>query len=329
MKENALVRICKIMRYGSIGILGLACLLSVLAFGGSWGSACDLASQFRLPYLWIQSLGLMMFLGCRQWKWAGVVMVFLIVGASQILPFYGTEPLKMQPLPYRIRLLQLNTWASNRQPQRIADLIAETRPDVVALEELTAENYRVLKAQPAIQSFLVQIRLESGRLLLLSRYPLVGKPNFGASPPWVQAKIRVDGQILTVVAVHTGRPIGDDGQYGWQMDRLGRLVAQIPPPVVVLGDFNTGPWSAAFNRLLRPAHLHNTQSGFGVEATYPTFIPKTQIPWPLPFLPLDHALVSPDVQVLKRWNGPPVGSDHLPMLVEVAFGSGASLGAGW
>lgn len=324
MRENALVRIVKMMCYGPIGILGLACLLSVLAFGGGWGSAWDLVSHFRLPYLWIQGLGLMMLLGCRQWKWAGVVMV----NASQILPFYRTEPLKMQPLAHRVRLLQLNTWASNRHPQRIVALISKTRPDVVALEELTAENYNVLKAQPAMRAFPVQIRLESGRLVLLSRYPLVGKPKIGAFPSWLQAKICVDDQFLTIVVVHTDRPIGDYAQYRWQMDRLGRLVAQLPQPVVVLGDLNTGPWSVPFNSLLRQAHLRNTQNGFGLEASYPCVIPKTQIPWPLPFLPLDHALVSPDVQVLKRWNGPPIGSDHLPVLVDVAFGSGALLGAG-
>jgi endonuclease/exonuclease/phosphatase family metal-dependent hydrolase len=38
--------------------------------------------------------------------------------------------------------------------------------------------------------------------------------------------------------------------------------------------------------------------------------------WPLA-LPIDHCLVSEKVEVVDRWMGPDVGSDHYPLVVDV------------
>jgi endonuclease/exonuclease/phosphatase (EEP) superfamily protein YafD len=34
-------------------------------------------------------------------------------------------------------------------------------------------------------------------------------------------------------------------------------------------------------------------------------------------IPLDHCLVSPELAVVDRRRGPHVGSDHLPLLIEI------------
>ena len=54
--------------------------------------------------------------------------------------------------------------------------------------------------------------------------------------------------------------------------------------------------------------------GFGVQATWPSVyrIPPMMIP-------IDHCLVSPDVRVVGRRVGPHIGSDHLPVIVELQF----------
>ena len=43
--------------------------------------------------------------------------------------------------------------------------------------------------------------------------------------------------------------------------------------------------------------------------------------WPAEYCPLgitiDHCLVSPDIEVKQRLVGPDVGSDHLPVIVDL------------
>ncbi len=57
--------------------------------------------------------------------------------------------------------------------------------------------------------------------------------------------------------------------------------------------------------------LATTVSGFGLKPTWPTSLPLLMIP-------LDHCLLSPGLRVTSFEVGPRVGSDHLPVLVEIA-----------
>jgi len=36
-------------------------------------------------------------------------------------------------------------------------------------------------------------------------------------------------------------------------------------------------------------------------------------------IPIDHVLVTPDLQILRFELGPPVGADHLPIWVELKW----------
>lgn len=38
---------------------------------------------------------------------------------------------------------------------------------------------------------------------------------------------------------------------------------------------------------------------------------------PIPLIPIDHFLLSPDVKVVSREVGPEVGSDHRPVTIDV------------
>ncbi len=57
----------------------------------------------------------------------------------------------------------------------------------------------------------------------------------------------------------------------------------------------------------------------GMATAYKLF----QWSWPASFwllaIPIDHALVSEDVRVLDRRMGPSIGSDHLPIVLDIAL----------
>jgi endonuclease/exonuclease/phosphatase (EEP) superfamily protein YafD len=99
---------------------------------------------------------------------------------------------------------------------------------------------------------------------------------------------------------------------------LARMIGAEHDPVVLAGDLNSTGWSPRFTDLLADARLRDSRQGFGVQASWPT-------QFMLLGIPIDHCLVSPEIQVLDRRVGGPVGSDHLPIVIDVRLPSGQSL----
>jgi endonuclease/exonuclease/phosphatase (EEP) superfamily protein YafD len=77
-----------------------------------------------------------------------------------------------------------------------------------------------------------------------------------------------------------------------------------------VGDLNTTPWGHAFRALVLDSGLRDSSRGFGFQWSWPASF------WPLG-IPIDHALVSDGVNVLDRRMGPSIGSDHLPLVVDI------------
>jgi endonuclease/exonuclease/phosphatase (EEP) superfamily protein YafD len=95
-----------------------------------------------------------------------------------------------------------------------------------------------------------------------------------------------------------------------QLRALAHLAAGLEPPKVLIGDFNLSPWSPFFPPLLKQAGLVNARDGFGILPTWPTFFVPAMIP-------LDHCLVSPEARVTNIETGPDIGSDHLPLIIDL------------
>jgi endonuclease/exonuclease/phosphatase family metal-dependent hydrolase len=92
-----------------------------------------------------------------------------------------------------------------------------------------------------------------------------------------------------------------------QLDYIGRLAEQ-SGPTVVMGDMNCEP------QVLR-GHARLRRSGLWLPdetpATFPSWRPSRSI---------DHVLVSPDVTIHALKTLPALGSDHLPLAVEIGVG---------
>jgi endonuclease/exonuclease/phosphatase (EEP) superfamily protein YafD len=71
-------------------------------------------------------------------------------------------------------------------------------------------------------------------------------------------------------------------------------------------------WSPWYRRLRAETRLTNARRGFGVMASWPAYLP------PVMRLPIDHCLVSDELIVTDCRLGPAFGSDHLPLIVDIA-----------
>ena len=96
------------------------------------------------------------------------------------------------------------------------------------------------------------------------------------------------------------------------MEAITRVAASAEPPLVVAGDFNAAPWSHTVRELAERGEVRLVRRGLDVS--------KSFRPIPGFGLPLDHVLVSDAWQVLAMEYGPPGGSDHAPLIVDLRLG---------
>jgi endonuclease/exonuclease/phosphatase (EEP) superfamily protein YafD len=133
------------------------------------------------------------------------------------------------------------------------------------------------------------------------------------------ARIRAGHRTFSLLAAHPPPPV--NGRLfrirNEQLRELGRLAMALDSPKAILGDLNTSPWSPFFLALLEQSSLNNARDGFGILPTWPTFFVPAMIP-------LDHCLVSPGTRVRHIRTGPDIGSDHLPLIIDLLVQSGAS-----
>jgi endonuclease/exonuclease/phosphatase (EEP) superfamily protein YafD len=83
--------------------------------------------------------------------------------------------------------------------------------------------------------------------------------------------------------------------------------------VIIAGDLNVSMWSPFYRSLIKRSGLHNARQGFGILPTQSGISPQFAI-----FsAPIDHCLVSSDIQVKNFRLGRHIGSDHLPIIADL------------
>jgi endonuclease/exonuclease/phosphatase (EEP) superfamily protein YafD len=129
--------------------------------------------------------------------------------------------------------------------------------------------------------------------------------------PTVFAELALRGARLRIVLTHPPPPISARA-LAMQYVQLAEIAPRAAGagPVVIMGDFNATPWSRPFAWLREHTGLCDSRAGFGIQASYPTESTLLRIP-------IDHLLASCTVGVRDRRIGRDVGSDHVPVLVDL------------
>jgi endonuclease/exonuclease/phosphatase (EEP) superfamily protein YafD len=293
----------------------LAALGTLLGYAARYAWICDLAGHFRAQYCLVLSIAAPIF-WLEGWAIAGNVAAALAaLNAAHILPLY-VPGASAPPIGPSFRVLICNVSWRNRRHGPLLALISRAQPDLILLMETTPEWARSLEALDAAYPYAERAIMEQGSgIVLLSRTPFAQSRvvRIGhARGPSIIASVDVGGRPVTVVGIHPHSPTTARA-YRFRNEQIlataDRLRA-LPRPLVLMGDFNTTSWTWPFGKLLEVSGLGDSRAGRGFQPT-----------WPLPFwrpfrIPIDHCLVSPEVVVLRREVGPPIGSDHAPVILE-------------
>lgn len=133
--------------------------------------------------------------------------------------------------------------------------------------------------------------------------------------------VPVGSETLAVVAIHLAALTEPGGYRRWHQEvhALGRYLAHVPEPYIVVGDFNASVFRPAMGRLMRMARLHDAHDVVGQGLTRSLKLGASGWPASIPaFTRVDHALLSEGVAVMEVHNLPTAGSDHHPFVVTLA-----------
>ncbi len=305
------------VRRGAVGILILlvaaAALVSLLGYLGRWWWPLDLLAHFRVQYFLALAVSMPLLWIAGRRRWAGLAGVLAAVNACCIAPYFFAPDCAKESDGAGLRIVSINVNFTNDRADLVLDFVNQQSPDAVVVLEYTQAWQDGLASLEAAYPY---VRLQSDTALY-SRRPLSDVKVTqlgGVYAPAISATIDTDAGPLSLVAAHPISPVG-----GWrsrlrnrQLRELATLVNEQPHPVVLVGDLNTTPWSPYFTDLLRDAKLTDARRGFGVRPSWPEPLRLSLLQ-----IPIDHCLVGEGVCVRKFAVGSPVGSDHLPIVVDV------------
>jgi endonuclease/exonuclease/phosphatase (EEP) superfamily protein YafD len=251
----------------------------------------------------------------RRWAWAAIALGVAVV---VLLPSHGL----LQPSPAGgsrfedLTVMQFNARYGNRE---VGDFVVAVlrdpaaRPQIIVVEE----------ASPLVLSQLLPLyalyphklaRAEFGPygVALFSQLPIRGDesrrmPNDRNHYLRLRLQLPQIGADLTLIEVHAVSPLGFQAglRRNAELAFIAGLAAQAADgPTILVGDLNVTPYSPQFRALERISGLASNLRARWPVGTWPSWLPA----WAA--IPIDHLLVSPQIQVLDRRVGPSFGSDH-------------------
>jgi vancomycin resistance protein VanJ len=282
---------------------------------------------------WIWALPFAALVPAAVWLRPRLLVLLLVVLGVVVGPVMGfcvpTDRLFADfPAERGIRILTCNTEGSYLNGAALAALIAESRPDVVALQEWSGENEAAVFGQSGWH-----LRADPW-FGLASRYPIQGAEALGTDANnWRCNAMRYDldtpGGIFSFVNVHLATPrsgleavlhqrwqgipeLRDNIAVRWgESLAVSRRVREITGPWLLAGDFNLPVESAIYRQCWSGYPEAFASAGFGLGHTKFTRTFGLRI---------DHILAGPGWQFRRCWVGPDVGSDHRPVIADAVWG---------
>jgi endonuclease/exonuclease/phosphatase (EEP) superfamily protein YafD len=209
----------------------------------------------------------------------------------------------------------VNVLHDNEQYEDLARLLRAEKPDIVALIEYSRTWQSALSEFHAEYPYRGGFAAGASGIALWFRHrPIrIDRPEWLASTgnSSIHAVFEFAGKARHVWAVHPTSPLYRVGVPGNpEMSAIARRVRETGGSRIVVGDLNCTDGSEHFWDFLRETGLRDSRLGFGRQASWSTDNPYR--------IAIDHAFVSGDLAVVDRRLGPKVGSDHFPLIFELA-----------
>lgn len=280
----------------------------------------ELCSHFAVQYVVLATalLGFWLTSGSGFRLLAGVSALPLLINGSLITPWLIAQ----KPTaggPHDIRLLHANVLYTEPNYATIVSLVRAQAPDIVVLQEMTPASIRGVSALTSTFPYQYSIWSKGPcHILVGSQTPIKVDSALAYPERIVSLTTTVHGRKIALLTVHPHTPIIPS----WFADRNQQLAAvadsvrQQRRPAVMLGDFNISVFSPVYQRLFDGSGLTACRRGFGLQPTWPRFLP------PL-FIPIDHAFINAGFRTVNFQTLNQGDSDHKAVVVDLSFADAA------
>jgi len=250
--------------------------------------------------------------------WRAVAISAAVAGywSWRLWPRRAPRTTGKQPAPL-LRLVSANLLYKNLDFERSLQGLAALDADVLVLCEVTNEARRHFRRLEATYPHALDTCAPESLygILILSRFPLtlrstgVGED---PTPRHLAADLTIGADAVSLVAIHPTNPLRFSRAHRipGEFDAVAQLCRAARGDLIVTGDCNAAGWSSYLRTLEQAGGLANDGT---VRPSWPTWLP------PLVRLPLDHVWVRGRVALVKAALGRRLGSDHLPLVVELGW----------
>ncbi len=313
-------------------LLAVGCAsAAVVGLGGGASDKLDILNQFT-PFWFVGAalacaVALPLSRGQPRWLVLAPAIVALLIGGVRIAPEVVGRLTPGAPAEgERLKLVHFNVYFDNSAPAQSVDWILAQDADVVVIVEgegLPRDQALRLRARYPYCNGCPDRGYWSN--MILAKRPALAQGRFERPTPdtnfpilggW--SRFAGPGGDFTVIGVHATWPWMRGGRQ--QREAMAEFIGRNPTDRVILsGDFNMTPWSSAlrkFDRSLGGLHRRTHGQGSWPAQSYYR-IPMLPIT-PAPFLAIDQVYAGQGWRTVSVKRGPRLGSDHYPMVVELA-----------
>lgn len=316
---------------GLLYAFGLAALLIANHFLRQASPFVALASTFNL-YLFMAALPLaagLLLLRTRTALATLALLAALFLAANPVLPPVAAL-LPAKTSGATVTTMTFNLGWTLTPPQPLAQTIAASQADIVAVQEMTADSAAVLGSELAALYPYQILEPSVGTTGLLSKLPILSY-QWLSSPggrPFLHAVVDRQGVEFHVFAIHLLTP----GILWWpslhlprglvetslerEVATLRQQVAAVTEPVIVLGDFNMSDQSRAYLALTTSLQDSFREAGIGMGRTFPNNLRLGRVRIPGPLVRIDYVFHSPHLRATSATVNCIDGqSDHCALVV--------------
>jgi len=259
----------------------------------------------------------------RRWGLLGTAGLVVVAHLVFVLP----EVLAATAVPHnarrapRLRLFTANVLSGNRDVRGYAEEIRHTRPDVVVLQEASPPFLAALRETGALSELVDTVvipRLDPFAMVVASRWPLSEEEILPAQgrPVVLRATVTLPGREARLLAVHAMAPTsGHLKEWEDDLELVRRSIVGDRRCLLVVGDFNATWGNRPFHRLLDRGL---TDGAAARSAPFAMTWPRNRRFVP-PVVRIDHVLTGNGAVVTNIRSGSGEGSDHRPLIADIAL----------
>jgi vancomycin resistance protein VanJ len=243
----------------------------------------------------------------------------------------------------KLDVVTFNVWGNNTRLNRVQEWLSEREADIVLLQEIP-DLYADHQIPELVLSYPFQMSQPTSVRrwgnMILSRHPILSVEDLPGEGVPAQQRLLIDwnDQILAVYNVHFAMPIGASRipelkshfilQIALSYDasarnaEITRLLARLrtePYPYIVVGDFNMSEYAAIYKNIAETMTDAYREVNNGWGGTWPISVVEELPRFVPPLLRVDYVWHSDHFQAVEVRQGPPLGSDHLPLYTSLAF----------